>query len=273
MPSSTFIVLYLGNSEFIENCLSSIRQQANFDGEILVVVSGPAPAELMQVTRDICSVVESNIGVPVTAVLNKTLCGIDSDLVVIHNQFDMSEPDRIQNQASIFEEHPEVDVCFGQSSLINHKGQKVGVVENILIDTRSPGESTARIRGLISSNESITTPITSMMFRRTAILEVGGFGSTKEGKYAFTFEMLCRLLLAGKLVYNLEKAVCRCREGYLRQMPNGFEIDSQILSLDELHGRLAANFRRRHLSTSPLVDRSVSQGEFFRNMKREKTIE
>lgn len=180
-----------GNPIFLRETLVSVQQQTYQNLEILIVLNNCEHwvKEFVEVQRENDSRIEiietSLVGISnalnlgVSASKGELICRIDSD--------DIMRTDRIQKQKYFLERHPKV-VCVGsQVNKIDRNGKFLGI-------SKYPN-SPRQVGTNLMIRNCIAHP--SVMYRRSSILEIGGYRSNFNG--AEDYDLWLRLSCSGPI--------------------------------------------------------------------------
>lgn len=148
--------------------------------------------------------------------LNRCLHEARAELVARQDADDISEPDRLEKQVAFMTAHPEVTVLGTQLAVIDEKGHLLGY-------RRYPCDHDSIVAAMRMWNP-IANP--SVMFRRQAVLEVGGY------HHAYPpcedYELWCRLAKQGTRFANLSEALV-CYRVHPESATKGYKVRVALL--------------------------------------------
>lgn len=157
--------------KYLRECLTSMVDQIYPPTEIVLVEDGPISKELsreIDIFREKLNIisVRLDINVGLSAALNEGLKHCRYDLVARMDTDDVSLPDRFLRQIDYMQRFPQVAVL---SAWIEERNQDMAVVRSI----RRLPEHHSDIVSFAKRRSPVSHP--AVMFRKPAILEVGGY--------------------------------------------------------------------------------------------------
>jgi glycosyltransferase involved in cell wall biosynthesis len=200
-PDVSVILAVNKDDGYLAEALSSVLEQTHRNLELIIVANRCSDAlwTYLQNQRDARIIlVRTNIGqLPFN--LNVGIERASSPFVARMDADDICEPHRIEKQLQFLTEHPEVDVVGSEYSHIDEKGQAIGRPARLhythdAIVRRLPFES--------------CMPHPTVMFRRDAVLSVGGYAY---GLYAEDWDLWLRMARSGKRFANISERLLRYR--------------------------------------------------------------
>lgn len=185
--------------------------------------------------------------------LNAGLQACTADYVARQDHDDIPEPTRLEAQLAFLQEHPEVLAVGSAAAEIDEHGNAIGSRE---IPSGSEFIKALRWRS------ALIHP--SVMFRRAAVLEVGGYdiGATNAEDY----ELWLRLAAAGELD-NIPEPLLRYRV-HSQQMSQARAIPRATRTLVGRSRRALARSRRESLIMAQLRQIAWSTRQFVRSVRR-----
>ena len=112
---------------------------------------------------------------------------------------DIAEPNRLSCQFEFMNRHQEISLVGTNLKIINESDRVMG----IRVYPENPKQIALKMRKL----NAVAHP--SVLFRKEDIIELGGF-RTEFGLLA-DYDLWCRMILAGKSLYNIQKPLLRYR--------------------------------------------------------------
>ena len=205
-----------GNEIWIEKAVASIVSQ-DYSGEIeLVIINHDCRLSLSQVIDHIeddvrMSVIKGNAPgaeIKVIKISDANLqfsqaldLGVEScggDIIVRMDCDDIAEPNLVSKLVEFLEANKEIDVCGVQ---VQFFGAKEMVTTHPPLVTR---QSAFEMPGTWFINHP------GVAIRKSALLNVGGYGKTKTG-FAEDYHLWCKILKSGGMIANLEDVLLNYR--------------------------------------------------------------
>jgi glycosyltransferase involved in cell wall biosynthesis len=200
-PGVSVILAVNKDDGFLAEALSSVLNQTYRDLELIVVANccsdslwnylqGLNDPRIVLVRTHIGQL-PFNLNIGIEKAMAPYVARMDAD--------DICEPNRIERQLHFLCSHPDVDVVGTEYSHINEAGKHIGYPRtlNYTHDTivkRLPFES--------------CIPHPTVMFRRDAVLSVGGYAY---GLYAEDWDLWLRMARGGKRFANMNERLLRYR--------------------------------------------------------------
>jgi glycosyltransferase involved in cell wall biosynthesis len=129
--------------------------------------------------------------------MNRAVVATDAEYIALQRDCDVSRPDRMQRQMEYLEQHPEVVLLGSHAVTVDAHGMHLGHI------TYPPKTSSDMFSCVLQSKqEPVLEP--TIMFRRAAVESLGGFSSLH---LLSTFDLVCRMLVAGMTVENLQQTL------------------------------------------------------------------
>lgn len=182
---SVLMAVYNGEKYLLE-ALSSILAQTHTELEFVIVDDGSTdntPAMLQGIQDARVKIMrQENQGLP--AALNRGLVECTCDIVVRMDADDVAYPHRVEALLSEWERHGKPDVFGSGADYINMKGEYLW--------TRAVPENPEEIRRQLVSGIGMPVIHPSVLFRKSAIVEAGGY-DTSFRSGAEDFELWLRL--------------------------------------------------------------------------------
>jgi alpha-1,3-rhamnosyltransferase len=173
-PLVSVIIASYNHAPYVEASILSVLQQDYPNIELLVVDDGSsddsvARIETLRTIHGFDFRVQSNKGLPTT--LNESVARAKGSLIAPFGSDDIMMPWRIGRQVAYLRDKPEVGICAGNVELIDAHGQ---LMEKRRQHRRDLPFRRLDFEGLFLGSERIP-PAPTLMFRRKALEEVGGF--------------------------------------------------------------------------------------------------
>lgn len=186
--------------EFLKEALDSIlTKQTRKPDQIVLVQDGPLTPELYNVIEEYSQkykelkVIKLAKNGGLGNALNEGLKHCSNELVARMDTDDVCKPYRFERQLSLFEEHPEIDVC---SSWID---EFIDDTSNV-VSLRKLPECNSDIVRYAKSRCPVNHP--AVMYRRSKVMEVGGYQGFPEDSYLWV-----KLMLNGAVFYNIQESL------------------------------------------------------------------
>ncbi|HEX8251902.1 MAG TPA: glycosyltransferase [Thermoanaerobaculia bacterium] len=184
-PRVTVLMSVFNGGVYLREAIESILAQTFADYEFLIVDDGSTDdtPSILRGYRDArIRVLTNERNVGLTASLNRGLGEARGEWIARQDADDRSHPQRLQRQLAFVAAHPEVTVAGTQARVIDARGRAVGM-------SRKPRTSIGIAWCSVFHNPLLHS---SVIFRRNAILEAGGYDEA----YPFNqdFELWSRLM-------------------------------------------------------------------------------
>lgn len=206
MPFSVLMSVYFKEKpQHLSMSLESIAAQSLLATQIVIVQDGPISLELEEVidtyskTLPITTVkIEKNSGL--ANALNVGLAACKYELVARMDTDDIALPARFFTQVKFMEAHPEISVCSAYLEERNDDMRTTRFIKKLPL-TNEDLYSFAKFRSPLSH------PV--VMFRKSAVLAVGGYPQI----YPEDYPLWCKLLCAGYKLANIPEVLLHMRAG------------------------------------------------------------
>lgn len=195
------------NPQDFYGAVMSIYQQTCPPEEIVLVIDGPVPDEMLETINrlkaETCIMnvipLEKNMG---HAIARQTgLEAASNNLCAVMDADDVSVPNRFEKQLQAFEEHPEVSVVGGLINEFIHDTDSI-------VGTRNVPETDSDIKQYLKSRCPMN--LVTVMLKKNDILQVGGY---KDWYCEEDYYLWIRLALAGYKFYNIQENLVNVRVG------------------------------------------------------------
>ena len=194
MPHVSIVIPLYNAEPFIVETLESVREQSFTDWEAVVVDDGSTDRSLEaahSVTDPRIRVLRQNNQGP-SAARNLALENSSGEWIATLDADDLWTPDKLQHQLDAATRH-RADLVFGPAQLFGDPHQQRAYEKHEYV---LAGQSA--LRKMISRNH---VPHSSVLMRRQAVLEAGGYAEDIHGTE--DYDLWLRLLMAGaKFVYD-----------------------------------------------------------------------
>lgn len=200
-PDVSVILAVNKDDGYLAEAMSSVLDQTHRNLELIIIAnrcSDELWAYLQGLQDPRIVLVRTNIGqLPFN--LNVGIEKARTSFIARMDADDICEPNRIEKQLQFLIAHPEVDVVGSEYSHIDERGRHIGNPGNLrytheVIFKRLPFES--------------CMPHPTVMFRRDAVLSVGGYAY---GLYAEDWDLWLRMARGGKRFANMNERLLRYR--------------------------------------------------------------
>ena len=191
----TALMTVYNAERWVEAAVRSILDQTMSEFELLVVDDGSTDGSadildrLASMDERISIIRQENQGVARSA--NTGFRQARFDLVARIDADDLAYPQRFERQLAFFEANPEIVAAGSSADYINDAGDRIGVADN-------PFTSDERVQERLRTGRAIYFIHSSMMFRRDAVLDVGGY--REMFPVAHDTDLINRLVIAGHAV-------------------------------------------------------------------------
>lgn len=210
---SVLLSLYIKEQpSHLIQCVDSLFSQTLLPTEIILVKDGPLTVELDAIVSDyaarypILKVIPLPQNQGLGKALNEGLKHCSYDLVARMDTDDIAKSYRFEKQVTVFEQHPEVDVC---SAWIDEFEKDTKHISSI----RKLPQRHEDILQYAKSRNPINHPV--VMFRKSAVIAAGGYQHFPLFEDYFLW---VRMLKNGAKFYNIQESLL-----YFRTSPNMFK--------------------------------------------------
>ncbi|MDP3244345.1 MAG: glycosyltransferase [bacterium] len=246
-PRVTVLMPVYNGMPYLKEAIESVLKQTLVDFELLIMIDGSTDGSLecarsYNDSRIVIVCNENNLGTSDN--MNKGIELARAPFVARLDQDDISLPKRFKEQLKFFETHPDIAIVCSWEYGIDSQGRKVrnwqGKIENY----------GAFLGPLVVSKCPIWHP--SIMFRRQAMLEAGGYNKVYQP--VEDFELTMRLALKGYRAAIVPKYLVMQRHHGNRQSVT--KLEAQKKMTQRVHQEMLEKF-------CPIED-VESLGQFFR---------
>lgn len=220
---SVIIPCYNGEA-YLEEAIQSVLRQTYPKLEILVIDDGStdATAAIVQRYPQVRYLPQENRGISATR--NRGIAESRGANIVFLDHDDLLLPEAIAIGMAHLQQHPEAGFVFGRNVMIDAQGE-------VIIDRPQEWVDRADYRELIGGRLAICPPST-VLFRRTALEQVGGFGT--EFEVVEDFDLYLRIAREFPIsCHNQIVAKYRCHGGNISG--NVFKMLDQSMRLFDQH--------------------------------------
>jgi len=198
--------------EYLEESLNSIFLQAEKKNiEIILVNDGSTDG-----TLDLCkklvggyrgdSKIISHMGNKGCGKCrNEAVKASGGKYVAIHDGDDVSLLNRIEKQVEFLEKNQEISFLGGHALKINEKGESISEIMDY------PPQTHEEIVNMITNKCMNPMIDPTMMFRRNAFIDSGGYGKEEKVLYVPDFDLWLRAIKKGYKFHNLQEPIIKYR--------------------------------------------------------------
>lgn len=200
-PSLTVLMPVYNAGPHIREAIESILAQTHADFELLIIDDGSkddSAATISSYTDARIRFVRNEQNLGLIATLNKGLAEANGELIARMDQDDIALPERLALQLAAFRREPDLIALGTSLTLMNVRGKTVGELPVLT--------GHEQIKRALAVTNPFAHP--SMMFKRAAALEVGGYH--KEAYATEDYDLWTRLSDLGP-VANLKERLLRYR--------------------------------------------------------------
>jgi glycosyltransferase involved in cell wall biosynthesis len=198
---SVLLVVYEPHPLYFRQAVYSILQQTFSDWE-LIIVEDPSPISGQELLRDFCDprirYFRNARRTSLIAQRNQSLAMARAELVAIQDADDVSLPQRLEQQVTYLQEHPEIGVVGSQIAILDAQG----IVRGYRFFPQEPEQ----IRRALPRYLPLSQP--SALFRKHLLEEVGGYQAVQRSLLgAEDYDLLSRLVQHGVRCANLPEVL------------------------------------------------------------------
>jgi glycosyltransferase involved in cell wall biosynthesis len=186
LPELTVLLPVYNGAPYLRRAIDGILHQTFADFQLLIIndaSTDDSRAIAAAYDDGRITLVDNERNLGLAATLDKGLTLAASELVARHDQDDVSHPSRLQAQIDYLRAHPETVLLGTQGNVIDKDDRYVGGLD-VSLDPIS-------IRWSLLFENSFIHP--SVMFRRSAIQQVGGYGGFR---YCEDYDLWSRVAYA-----------------------------------------------------------------------------
>ena len=185
-PNVSVLIAAYNGEAFLRSTIVSILNQTFSDFELIVIddASTDATPQIMaEINDQRLRVARNERNVGIAATLNKGITLATGRYIAIQDHDDISSPDRLELQSQFLGAHPSIAMVGSSCRIIDASGN---IVRNALVK-----EDDATLRwGLLWYNPFFHT---TLMIRREALVEIGGYSTLPEWRFSEDYEMMSRV--------------------------------------------------------------------------------
>lgn len=211
----------------MDEAIESICAQSFKDWEFIICDDASTDDTWKQLNEwskkdDRIKIIRNPENLRLAATLNKCLSYASGKYIARMDDDDVSYPQRLEEQVLFLETHPEYDLVGSQ--IDGYDGEH-------LIPNYWRRKETPQKKDFLEASQFIHPTV---VFRKDALLQVGGYRSVKETRRAEDYDLFMRLYAVGFKGYNIQKpllryyiddrkALYRCRLDEVRVRYYGFK--------------------------------------------------
>ncbi|MBP8185287.1 MAG: glycosyltransferase [Pseudomonas sp.] len=170
LPLVSVIIASYNHGPYIEASITSVLTQTYANVELLVVDDGSSDDSVERIQRlqqlhGFDFIVQKNQGLSRT--LNDSIARVRGDLIVSFGSDDVMLPQRLALQVSYLQNKPEVGICAGNIEEIDAAGNSRGAPRALQLRRLDFDD--------VFLNRQVGAPAPTQMYRREALVKVGGF--------------------------------------------------------------------------------------------------
>jgi GT2 family glycosyltransferase len=175
---------------YLAEALESVLSQEPAPDEVVLVDHASAPPLAPVAGARLVRVDEAGGGP--AAARAAGLAALDTELVALADADDVWEAGKLRAQLEALASHPDAAVCSGRATVIDANGRATG---ERLPELSSGFHDAAALRGQLYEHDPV--PAASVVIRRAALEEVGGFMPAAELPAGSDWDLWLRLVAAG----------------------------------------------------------------------------
>lgn len=169
-PLVSVIIASYNHGPYIEASIASVLAQTYSNVELLVVDDGSSDDSVerirrLQTVHGFDFIVQRNQGLSRT--LNDCIARVRGDLIVPFGSDDVMLPQRLALQVAYLQDKPRVGICAGNIEEVDAVGNSRGAPRTLQMRRLDFDD--------VFLNRQVGAPAPTLMFRREALLKVGGF--------------------------------------------------------------------------------------------------
>ena len=195
MPKVSVIMGVYNGSKRIQTAIESILNQTFMDFELIICDDGSIDNSVEIIKKfankdQRIKLIKNKKNLGLASTLNNCLELAKGEYIARMDDDDISHPDRFKKQVSFLDSHPEYALVGSSRNMYDDNGiWGINIIE---------GE---RTKFDIYMGRTFVHP--SVMIRKSAILDVGGYTTSSETERTEDFDLWCKLYTKGYKGYNL----------------------------------------------------------------------
>lgn len=201
VPRVSVVMGAYNGERFLRPAIESILNQTFRDFELIVIddcSTDNSPQILREFIDDRMRVIRNECNLGIAGTTNKGIAAARGEYIALQDHDDLSWPTRFESQVAFLNSHPQVGMVGSSCNLIDETGSAV---------PHWPVEY---------ENENLRWALlwrcpffhTSIMLRRSAVQEVGGYSSDPKYRFAEDYEFMSRLALRHEVANIPELLAC-----------------------------------------------------------------
>lgn len=192
--------------EHFSECIKSMVTQTVVTDDFVIVCDGPLTPQLDAVLEGydrqypgVFNIIRlpENVGIGAAANIGLEQC--KNELVAKMDADDLAVPDRCEKQLKLFQEAPDLVICGGYIEEFSDDPQKPFAIRAVPTDNE-------QIRKFARRRQPFNNM--TVMYRKSAVLSVGGYRSLRRGE---DYDLFARLLHAGCYAQNISDVLVKAR--------------------------------------------------------------
>jgi len=195
--------------KYLQDSLDSVHEQIFCDYELILVNDGSTDSTgniLHKYAKENKNVKfynnQNNMGVPYSR--NFAISQSSGEYIAIHDADDISLFNRFEKEVLFLEKNSTIDIVGSHAIKISNSGKVLGTMVYPPENTDTAFKYITRFR-----LNPIIDP--SSMFRKKVFLDIGGYRMDPFYRTVQDFDLWCRLLLKGHLLYNFQEPLIKYR--------------------------------------------------------------
>jgi glycosyltransferase involved in cell wall biosynthesis len=200
-PAVSVIMPTRNGERFLRPAIESILNQIFTDFELIVVDDGSTdstPRILSEFQDNRLMVLRNERNLGIAGATNRGLAAARGEYVALQDHDDISLPHRFQTQVDFLNTHPEIALVGSAATLIDDKGMAYA-------EFPLPCEEIDIKWRLLFFGDAFH--YTSLMVRRNAMLEIGGYGEDPAFRFSEAYDPFSRLAMHHQMVNLPDKLV------------------------------------------------------------------
>jgi len=208
IPKLSIVTCIYNTEKYLKESLDSIFSQTFRDFELILIndASTDNTGKIIQTYEHYPEVTvlqnQYNEGVPYSR--NRGLLQAAGEYVAIHDADDISLSYRLQKQVMFLDSNPNITVVGGHAIRISDQGKVLGSMSYPPAHTMDAFRVITRFK-----LNPIIDP--SCMFRKKEVLDIGAYRMNEELRTVQDFDLWCRMLTKGHLLYNFQEPLIKYR--------------------------------------------------------------
>jgi glycosyltransferase involved in cell wall biosynthesis len=194
VPLVSVLMPTYNGEKFLRPAIESILSQTFRDFELVVIDDGSSdstPSILSELNDDRVVLLRNETNLGIARATNRGLAAAHGQYIALQDHDDISLPHRLQSEVDYLTAHPDVAVVGSAATLVDDDGVAYG-------EFRLPCEEIDIKWRLLFVGDAFH--YTSIMVRRSALVEIGGYSEDPAFRFSEAYEPFSRIAMRHRVV-------------------------------------------------------------------------